>query len=173
MKKRSKKKEKKDLKIVIKLTLFVLFLIGSLIVIFFQTKIEVENPKNLYSNLDAESVRLLRFLKRQNSPIAEKKYVDIIISVSKENGADYRLNVGIMGAESDLCKVPIKKYNCYGYMNNVYYESFEDALTDLTGKVSRQYTSRYGWNLTAMGKAYGAHNVEVWEKNVRGTTNKI
>jgi hypothetical protein len=123
--------------------------------------------------IDSRKFLLLKYLKSYGSPIAEARYVDIIVDVSDANNADYRINVGIMLAESALCKKPLKKYNCYGYMNNRQYADFEEALSDLTGKVSRQYSARYGWNLVGMGTAYGAHNPEIWARNVRITANKL
>lgn len=116
---------------------------------------------------------LAKFLKDKNSPIADRKYAEIIIRESEANGADYRINVGIMMAESGVCRNPYKKYNCFGYMNKVNYTDFEAALTDIVPKVSKKYSSRFGWNLTGMAKAYGVHNPESWVKNVKYVTNRL
>lgn len=123
--------------------------------------------------IDSRKIILLKYLKDYGSPIATPEYAKIIVDESDANNADFRINVGIMMAESGICTKPLKKYNCYGYMNNRQYHNYEEALIDLTGKVSRQYSSRFGWNLVGMGKAYGAHNPEVWAQNVRVTANKL
>ncbi|MBD3362507.1 hypothetical protein GF362_02200 [Candidatus Dojkabacteria bacterium] len=136
-------------------------------------KNEIHSFESKYTKLDNEVIRLTRFLKRYGSPIASPRYSKIIIETSKQNGVDYRLNVGIMLAESGICKHPMKNFNCYGYMNNVYYSSFEEALEVLTAKVSRQYTSKYAWNIELMGTKYGAHNVSSWKNKVLYAKYKI
>jgi len=172
----TKKKNKKNYATKLSIIFLVLSKINIIFPVILINK-EIHSSQSIIlqfnNKIDGRKYTLLKFLQRYGSPIAEKKYVDIIIDTSDKYNADYRLNVGIMTAESAICKKPLKKYNCFGYMNGRQYSNFDEALTDITAKVSKQYTSRYGWNITGMGKAYGAHNVKVWEKNVRGTAGKL
>lgn len=117
--------------------------------------------------LDDKVLALTNLLRKYKTPIASPKYAKIIIETSEENNADYRLNVGIMMAESGMCRKPVKTYNCYGYLDKVQYDSFEDGLESVTRKVSQQYTSKFGWNTTSMGDAYGVHNISSWENRLK------
>lgn len=109
---------------------------------------------------------LVVYLKKQKSPVATEGYAAQIIDLSQANGADYRVIVAIMGAESGFCKAPYKisganSHNCFGYLNGVTYGSFTEAFNALIPKISKQYAVRYGWDFEALAKAYGQHG---WEK---------
>ncbi len=123
--------------------------------------------------IDPDVDNLMKFLVDYGSPIAEYKYAKIIVDVSKRYGADYKLNVAIMLAESGVCKNPHKKYNCYGFLDGVYYESFEDSLTTLTAKVSNMYTGKYGNDIVTIARRYGPVNKEAWIRKINYAMNRI
>jgi hypothetical protein len=104
--------------------------------------------------------KLVKFLKGQRSPIATDYYADIIIETSMRSGVDYKIIVAISGQESGFCKANYKKYNCFGYLNDVQYSGFEEALHTLIPKIANQYVKVYGTDFYAFAKAYGVHNVE-------------
>lgn len=106
----------------------------------------------------AEINKLVTFLKRQGSPIATPKYAEMIIDLSTAQGADYKVVVAIMGIESGFCIAPYMKYNCFGYLNGIQYDSFEHALSRLVPAVAKYYAKVYGTNFTALAQAYGMIN---------------
>lgn len=129
-------------------------------------RIEILVGESIESGLDERIPKLVRVFDHYKSPIANHRYARIVINESEKHNADYRINVGLMVAESGLCKVPLKSFNCYGYLNGVYYESFDDALSILTSKISQQYTEPFGWNLDTFLRIYGVHNPDAYKKKV-------
>ncbi len=113
-----------------------------------------------YKVKQAKINRLVAFLANQGSPVASNYYADLIISLSEDSGADYRIIVSIMGVESGFCSANYKKYNCFGYLNGVQYANFEQAFRRLVPAVAKQYAIPYGTNFEAMLKAYGVHEVD-------------
>lgn len=83
-----------------------------------------------------------------------KGYGDIIVDQADKCGGDYRVLVGIAGSESGLGRVMYKKYNPYGYLNGVQYGSLEEALTDLSCKISQQHIAPCGTDLWCLGRRY-------------------
>lgn len=124
-----------------------------------------------YQNLEAEYKdakqkwyeveNLTQYLSNQGSPVATPKYAQQIIQVSRENGADYKIIVAIMGVESGFCRVPYKDYNCFGYLNGAQYSSFEHAFGDLIPRIANEYANVYGTDFEAFADAYGIHNLKV------------
>jgi hypothetical protein len=115
---------------------------------------------------------LLNYLTKRNSSVFNKEIATILVTESESVGADYRLVVAIMEKESGYCNQPYKGYNCFGYLNKVQYNSFEEAFLSLTPKVAK-YVAKYGWDTRAMGRAYGAVNWENWGDCVYSTAIKI
>lgn len=121
----------------------------------------------------AEKVdRVVAFLQRWNSPVANYTIADKIVAHSDANGADYRVVVAIMGIESGFCNAHFS-FNCFGYLNGAKYSSFEHAFDDLVPKVARQYAAVYGWNFEALAKAYGMVNWQYHSANMRIYANSI
>lgn len=141
-----------------------------------ETKVKEERRKleeaKRVAEHEAKVANLISYLKRNNSPVANHKIANIIITESAKYGADYKVVVAIMGVESGLCRQSFW-YNCFGYLNGVRYSSYEHAFSDLVPKVSRQYAAKYGWNFEALAKAYGQHNWEKTSANMRWFASRI
>jgi len=115
---------------------------------------------------------LLKMLRDVKSPVATEHYAAMIVDLAESNGADYRVLVAIMGTESGWCKADIH-YNCFGYMNKVEYDSFDDAFSHLVPKISVQYARVYGWNFSALTAAYGRVENEVQAARLRSVAVKL
>jgi hypothetical protein len=110
--------------------------------------------------LRKEADKLVNYLRRQGSPVANYDHAYQIIKLSEANGADYRVIVAIMGMESGFCRANYKKYNCFGFLNGVQYAGFTEAFNHIIPQVARMYAKPFGTNFAALAKAYGVHNVE-------------
>ena len=110
--------------------------------------------------------RLINFLRKQKSPVANYETASLVVNLSEANGADYRVVAAIMGVESGFCKQSFW-HNCFGYLNGVRYSSYHNSFSDIVPKVSRQYAARYGWNFEGLAKAYGQHEWERTSRNMR------
>ncbi len=116
--------------------------------------------------------RTLSYLRRVGSPVANEEIATIIVDLSDQNGADYRVLLAIMTIESGACRQSFA-HNCFGYLNGVRYPSYEVAFRDLVPKISRQYAARYGWDFASLSKAYGQHNWELHSKNMLKVASSI
>lgn len=116
--------------------------------------------------------RTLNFLRRVNSPVANEEIATILVDLSDQNNADYRVLLAIMTIESGSCRQSFS-YNCFGYLNGRKYPSYEVAFKDLVPKISRQYAAKYGWDFVALSKAYGQHNWELHSKNMLKVASSI
>jgi len=132
-----------------------------------QAKLE-ERRKSLEDKIN----RTLNYLKRVKSPVANEEIATIIVDLSEQNNADYRVLLAIMTIESGACKQSFA-YNCFGYLNGVKYPSYEVAFKNLVPKVSRQYAARYGWDFVALSRAYGQHNWELHSANMLKVASSI
>jgi hypothetical protein len=96
--------------------------------------------------------RVESFLQVYGSPLVG--YGQIIVDKAIECGGDYRLLIGIAGSESGLGKIMYKKYNPYGYLNNVTYSSQREALEILSCKVSQEHLAKCGSDLDCLARRY-------------------
>jgi|GEM_PF-4384902 len=81
-------------------------------------------------------------------------YGRIFVDQAEACGGDYRILVGIAGSESGLGRIMYKKYNPFGYLNRVQYNSLEEALTYLACQVSRQHIAPCGDDLACLARRY-------------------
>lgn len=81
-------------------------------------------------------------------------YGYIFVDQAEACGGDYRILVGIAGSESGLGRVMYKKYNPFGYLNRVQYDSLEEALNYLACQVSRQHIAPCGDDLYCLARRY-------------------
>ena len=119
--------------------------------------------------------KLVEYLASVHSPIATEHYATLIMDLAEANNVDYRIVVALMGTESGWCKAPIH-YNCFGYLNGVEYESFDDAFNHLIPKIAQQYWVRYGWDLVGFIMDYGRIDQEYairYAGNMRAIINKL
>lgn len=116
--------------------------------------------------------RTINFLARNGSPVANRDIAELIVDLSAQNGADFRVILAIMGVESGFCNASFS-YNCFGYLNGAKYSSFYNAFIDLVPKVSAQYAVPYGWNFTSLAKAYGMHNYTYHATNMQAWASSI
>jgi hypothetical protein len=96
--------------------------------------------------------RVESFFQAYGSPLAG--YGWIIVDKAIECRGDYRLLVGIAGSESGLGKIMYKKYNPYGYLNNVTYSSQKEALEILSCKVSQEHLAVCNQDLDCIARRY-------------------
>lgn len=101
-------------------------------------------------NLAIERVRNL--MTSYGSPLVP--YAGIMVDRAKECGGDYRILVGIAGSESGLGRINYKKYNPFGYLNGVQYAGFEDAIYELSCKISQQHLAVCGNDLNCLVRRY-------------------
>ncbi len=135
-----------------------------------ETQAKIDQVESFYKELEKKTsrakereksiTRLVNYLRSQGSPVANRKLAEQIISTSERSGGDYKMIVAIAGVESGFCRANYKKYNCFGYLNNVQYSSFEMAFAALIPKISREYVRVYGTNFKAFAKAYGIRSVD-------------
>lgn len=96
--------------------------------------------------------RVESFFQAYGSPLVG--YGWIIVDKAIECGGDYRLLVGIAGSESGLGKIMYKKYNPYGYLNNVTYSSQKEALEILSCRVSQEHLAVCNQDLDCIARRY-------------------
>jgi len=111
--------------------------------------------------------RVESFFQAYGSPLVG--YGWIIVDKAIECGGDYRLLVGIAGSESGLGKIMYKKYNPYGYLNNVTYSSQKEALEILSCKVSQEHLAVCNQDLDCIARRYTGpgDDVEHFKAKVR------
>ncbi|MCA9379477.1 hypothetical protein KC640_03545 [Candidatus Dojkabacteria bacterium] len=114
--------------------------------------LEIDRAEILATDRQQIIDRVRAFFERYGSPMAP--YVEILVDQSYACGGNYRVLVGIAGSESGLGKVPYKLYNPFGYLNGVQYASWEEALTDLSCKISQQHISKCGEDLRCLALRY-------------------
>lgn len=117
---------------------------------------KVKQEESIYNDI----IKLRSFLASYKSPIADYTHARAIVTSARAAGGDYRIAVAIMGIESGFCRAPHKKYNCFGFLNGVYYSNFLSAINDIVPRITRNYSNRFGTNFLALAKAYGMHNVD-------------
>jgi len=81
-------------------------------------------------------------------------YGYIFVDQSEQCGGDYRVLIGIAGSESGLGRINVLKYNPFGYLDGVQYNSQEEALTILSCKISQQHIAPCGQDLYCLGRRY-------------------
>lgn len=81
-------------------------------------------------------------------------YGHIFVDQAEACGGDYRILVGIAGSESGLGRIMYRRYNPFGYLNRVQYNSLEEALTTLSCQVSRQHIAPCGDDLFCLARRY-------------------
>lgn len=96
--------------------------------------------------------RVEAFLSSYGSPLAG--YGNIIVDRARECGGSYRVLIGIAGSESGLGRVNVLKYNPYGFLNKVQYESQEQALYELSCLVSSRHLRFCGEDLECLARRY-------------------
>lgn len=63
----------------------------------------------------------------------------LFVQKTDECGGDFRVLLAIAGNESGFGRIPYKLYNPFGYLNNVQYSSWEEAISILSCKIAQQY----------------------------------
>lgn len=117
-----------------------------------ETNLSLSRSDILAANRQQIVNRVRAFFESYGSPMSP--YVEILIDQSYACGGNYRVLIGIAGSESGLGKMPYKLYNPFGYLNNVQYNSWEEALTELSCKISQQHIAKCGEDLYCLGLRY-------------------
>ncbi|BCX14004.1 MAG: hypothetical protein KatS3mg085_536 [Candidatus Dojkabacteria bacterium] len=105
-------------------------------------------------------------LESYNSPM--DPYLELIYDRSVECGGDFYTILAIAGKESGFGRIPYKTYNPFGYLNNVTYSSWEEALSILTCKISQEFIKPCNNNLYCIIEKYGGPETdkEFWVSTV-------
>lgn len=105
-------------------------------------------------------------LKRYDSPMQGLGH--IIVQKADECGGDFKILLAIAGNESLFGRVPVKKYNPYGYLDGVQYASFEDALTKISCYISQRFIAKCNKDITCIVKTYAgpADDKQRWVFNI-------
>lgn len=78
----------------------------------------------------------------------------ILVDQAEACGGNYKILVGIAGAESGLGRHMYKKYNPFGYLNGVQYPNLKTALSKLSCKISEQHIAPCGNDLYCLANRY-------------------
>jgi hypothetical protein len=114
------------------------------------------------------------YFKAYGSPLSGYGY--IFVDQAERCGGNYRVLVGIAGSESGLGRINYKTFNPFGYLNNVQYTSYEQALTDLACKISRQHIAVCGTDLDCLARRYiggGGDDPDLFISKVRFFMNQV
>lgn len=116
--------------------------------------------------LDLRASKVRALLERYNSPMIG--YERIIVEQADRCGGDYRLLTAIAGNESGFGNVPYRLYNPYGYLNNVTYSGWEEALTFLSCKISEQHLAPCNNEVACVITRYGGPDTDtdLWIRNI-------
>lgn len=136
-----------------------------------EERIKKEAEERRIQQLLAQATELRRYLESQNAPIAT--YAETIILSADQCGGDYRLLTAIAMNESGGGRIPYKSYNPYGYLNGIQYSGWDEAITEITCKISNQYLKNGLNTPELLAGPYGAKNQEKWISNIYYYLNQI
>ena len=90
------------------------------------------------------------------------------IDKANECGVDYKLMIAIAGYESGYGRKPMKKYNPYGWRNGKTYNSFKEAISEITCQFGNKYIKKGRDTVKEISEIYlGSNsNHDAWIKNV-------
>jgi len=119
------------------------------------------------------------YFKKHSSPLEGKGQV-FVDACNKYNAPkDCTLLPAIAKVETDLCKTDIsaRQYNCWGYggsgENRIVYQSFEQAIDDITGRLMKGYGLRFFNNPEAGQLFYCGSHCDAWGGHVKSVQNDI
>lgn len=102
-----------------------------------QTTYETKKSEIAKRDYEDKVAKAEALLKKYNSPMQGLGH--IIVEKADECNGDYKILLAIAGNESRFGAVPVKKYNPYGYLDGVQYESFADALSKISCYISQRF----------------------------------
>lgn len=115
-------------------------------------ELEAQRQSIIAQRRQSQIDKVESYFRQYGSPLVGLGH--IFVDKSEECGGDYRVLVGIAGSESGLGRINVLKYNPFGYLNGVQYESQQQALEILSCIVSQQHISKCGIDLNCLVKRY-------------------
>ncbi len=108
------------------------------------------------------------FILSQNGSPMFASEAQTSIDKANECGVDYKLMIAIAGYESGYGRKPMKKYNPYGWRNGKTYNSFKEAISEITCQFSNKYIKKGRDTVEEISNIYlGSNgNHDAWIKNV-------
>jgi hypothetical protein len=113
---------------------------------------------------DPRAVKLERFLKIQQSELAEN--ADLIISLSDSYGIDYKVPVAISGSESGYCNKTYYDNNCWGY-GRFEWPTLEAGIRGYLSKMNVGYFKNGQKTIEELAPIYNSANTEEFIAKVR------
>lgn len=141
---------------------------------YVETELSLKEQRKRQQVARSENVeKLTRFLESYNSPMTP--YAETIVRKAEECGGDYRVLAAIAGNESGFGRIPYRLYNPYGYLNNVTYSGWEEALDVLSCRISNEFLDPCDNNLRCIIRRYGGPETdqEKWIRNVTFFINQL
>jgi flagellum-specific peptidoglycan hydrolase FlgJ len=128
------------------------------------------------SSVSSESVPLISekakqveayILSQNGSPMFASE-AQTAIDKANECGVDYKLMIAIAGYESGYGRKPMKKYNPYGWRNGKTYNSFKEAISEITCQFGNKYIKKGLDTVREISNIYlgSDGNHDAWIKNV-------
>jgi len=118
---------------------------------------------------DGRSANLKNFFRKYNSPLFD--FADKIVTVSDENGFDYRLLPAIAMQESNLCKyTPENSYNCWGW--GIYgdtvtkFAGYNDSIDAVAKGLKKEYIDKGLTTASAIMAKYTPSSNGSWAHGV-------
>lgn len=123
--------------------------------------------------LAEKTAKIEALLARYNSPMAGLGR--LMINRSTECGGDYKIVVAIAGNESGFGRIPYKLYNPFGYLDGVQYAGFEDAVNQISCKISKEFLKPCNNNLECVIRTYGGPDTDKpkWISNITFFMNQL
>lgn len=100
---------------------------------------------------------------------------ELIVRRSIECEIDYRIIIGIAGIESGLGRFPVGGHNPFGYLDGIYYNSWEEALNKLICVIGNRFIKPCNSDLSCIINKYGGPDTpkDHWIKNVQWFMNQV
>ncbi len=116
--------------------------------------------------LEEKAAKIEALFSRYNSPMSGLG--KLIINRATECGGDYKIIVAIAGNESGFGRIPYKLYNPFGYLDGVQYANWEDAVNQISCKISKEFLKPCNNDLTCVISTYGGPDTDKpkWISNI-------
>lgn len=123
--------------------------------------------------LQAKAERVEAIFRKYNSPM--QGYGRLLVSETERCGGDYKVITAIAGNESGFGRIPYKLYNPFGYLNNVQYSGWEEAIRILSCRISYQHLVPCQNNVSCVVIKYAgpSDDKEKWVRNITWFVNQI
>lgn len=130
-------------------------------------------PQAQVAAYDVREVKLSKYLKSVNSPLAE--HASTFVREADKNALDYRLLPAIAGVESTFARnYIITSHNAYGWGGGkIYFQSWEEGIAKISNDLKTKYVDRGADTVEKISWIYCPPGNLIWAAKVRYFMNKI